>query len=316
MNSTPTHDRCPYTLKPLATLTAVSDEHIFPDALGGALDYSIRVSAKPNSDLGSKVDAPLIDSFLISGLRFLHGIKSRRGDPTLRFRGVIKGTNTRVDLTLKTDGTATQYVQNPVNKNEKGTAAYITVSASDRDAFVRAFIANHHKKGVTVEIAKEHSLVGQPLSCELTIDLLALKRAMAKIAFCGLYEYLGDEYLDDPLVNEWHKMLFSENPEDVRNAKIHGCAFDVDDLTDIMLPPLAPHQHGLAIANLQQRGPVVAVSLFGKGFHSLVALASESSNYGLATLEGKIVVCDTKTGRTEFRSFSDHFVQASARLPL
>ncbi|MFH1300409.1 MAG: hypothetical protein ABIK07_05045 [Planctomycetota bacterium] len=312
----PTHDICPYTLKLLTELAEVNDEHIFPDAIGGLLDYKIRVSTKQNSDLGTMVDGPLINSFLISGLRFMHGIKSRSGDPKLKLRGVIKGTSTVVDLTFSADGSVSQYVRNPVDKNDAGTKANVTVSASDRDAFIKAFVDNHQKKGVTVEIAKEQSLFGQPLECDLELDLLALKRGIAKIAFCGLYEYLGDQYLNDPLVSEWHKMLFSEDPEDVRNAKIHGVAFDLDALLDIMLPPLKPYQHGLAIANLKQRGPIVAVSLFGKKFHSLIALASETSNYGLDVLEGKIVICDTKASKTTVCSFGNHFVYTANRFPM
>ncbi len=102
------HLKCPYTLLPLAELEAaatgprpaISTEHIFPDSIGGVKDYAIRVSSKANSELGARIDAPLAASFLVSGLRMMHGIRSRSGDPELTLRGRIEGTNKEVELTF------------------------------------------------------------------------------------------------------------------------------------------------------------------------------------------------------------------------
>lgn len=81
-----TYNLCPYTLKPLVEIAKTNAEHIFADAIRGVKGYTIRVSAKSNGNLGTLIDAPLISWFL-SGLRLTHGIKSRTGDPELKFRG-------------------------------------------------------------------------------------------------------------------------------------------------------------------------------------------------------------------------------------
>lgn len=310
-----THDVCPYTLKPLAHLDETNVEHIFPDAIGGVKDYVVRVSAKANGDLGGVIDSPLINSFLISGLRLMHGIRSRHGDPQLKFRGVIEGTATQVELTFESEGKVYAYVRNPVSNDPSGKKSEITISADARDKFVKSFIENHRKKGRTVRIAKENSVVGQQISSDLAVDLLAIKRALAKIAYAAVYEYLGDQYLADPLIPEWQKILFSTNPEEVHNSKIHGLAFDAESILEVMLPPLEPYQHAVAIANMHQKGPVVAVSLFGRGFHSLFALASETSNYGLDELEGKIAICDARGAKTTFLDFRQHFIKTADAFP-
>jgi hypothetical protein len=150
----------------------------------------------------------------------------------------------------------------------------------------------------------------------LEIDVLAIQRALAKIAYGAIYDYLGDEYLYDPMVAEWRRMLFSDDPEEVERSRIHGLAFDVERMLAILLPPLKPHEHGVAVANLQQRGPVVAVSLFGGSFYSLVALASETSNYGMEELDGKISICDAKAATMKFIHFREHFLRTCGGVPL
>lgn len=318
------YEHCPYTLRRLAEIEAdpksldppTNDEHIIPDAIGGTKEFTFRAETRANSDLGTKVDFPLLNSFLINGLRLMYGIKSRSGDPKLTLQGTILTGNKVVEMTFWGGGDITTHVRRPVEVDSSGNKIKVVVPASERDAFVANFIKNHARKGKTAVIEKEWSLVGEPLSVNLEIDLLAIKRALAKIAYGAIYEHLGDEYLHDPMVVEWRRMLFSDDPEEVKRSKIHGVAFDVEKMLSILLPPLKPHEHGVAVANLRQRGPVVAVSLFGGSFHSLVALASEFSNYGMEELDGKISICDAKAGTMKFIDFREHFLGICGAVPL
>lgn len=302
------HDRCPYTLKPLATLPKVNDEHIFPDAIGGGLDYSIKVDEKKNSDLGTLLDGPLVSSPLIAGMRLNHGIKSRSGDPKWKMRGRIKGTEKQVEVTIPSSGPVELYIRKPVEIDPGGSSGLATFSLPDRDEFLSKLVASYARKGKTLAFGNEVSLGGE-CEVDLSFDVRLIKRGMLKIAFAALYEFIGDDFLDDPLIPEWHKAIFAPTDDEAMTAKIHGVAFDSPELLKVMLPDLKPYEHAVSIANIQQQGPVVAVSLFGNSFHHLLALGSETSNFGLRVLEGKIAVCDAKAAKTRFISFEEHFVQ-------
>lgn len=310
-----TYDRCPYTLKPLASLPEVNDEHIFPDAIGGVKDFCVRVDAKGNSDLGSKIDAPLIESFLIAGLRMQHGIKSRSGAPRWKMDGVLKDSGRKVQVVFPESGDVEVEIRKPVEMADGGAKGKLVLRPDQRDAFLKQFIENHKKKGRTVIVSAESASRVSEVEIPIAVDLLALKRAMLKIAYLSVYELLGDAFLDDPLIPEWHKGFMSNDPEVARTARIHGVAFDSSQVLNLVLPPLQSYEHAVVVANLQQQGPVVGVALFGTGFHSLVAIASETSHYGLDVGCGKISICDAKAGRTRSIEFSEHLAQTAARMP-
>jgi hypothetical protein len=311
-----THDRCPYALRPLAELEPeTDDEHVFPDSIGGVKDYSVRVGKKANSDLGSRIDAPLVDSMVIGGLRLQHGIRSRSGRLKWTLRGSTKDAGREVDVTFCEDGTSEVFFRKPVEMNDSRTVGKLIVTPKERDAFLKTFIENHQRKGRKVQIAAESLSLVESIEIPIAVDMVALKRAMIKIAYAATYEYLGDAFLNDPLIPEWHKAFLGNDASRVRDAKLHGVAFDTHNILNLMLPALEPYEHAVAIANLQMQGPVVAVTLFGKSFHSLVLIASETSDFGLTVGEGKIAICDAKAGKTRFVNFMDHLVATSNQMP-
>ena len=73
---------CPYcgTNHP-DTATGRSIEHVIPYGLGGCDGLTIVTCHKSNNDLGSRVDAPFMDSFLIRAKRFFLGLESNKGNP-------------------------------------------------------------------------------------------------------------------------------------------------------------------------------------------------------------------------------------------
>jgi len=307
--SQPVRDVCPYALKPLGGCSDLSKEHIFPDAIGGVLDYCIKVDAKKNSDLGTLVDGPLVSSPLIEALRLLHGIKSRSGVPELRMRGNISGTNTPVDITIPASGPIGVRAHKPVEIDRSTGRGRAIFSPDDRDAFLSELAANFARKGKTVIFGHEYSM-GGGYDVDLSLDLRALKRGMMKIAYAAIYEYLGDQYLRDPSIPEWHTALFSETDDQAMSARIHGLAFE-SDLIWTMIPKLQPYEHAVAIARFEEIGPIVAVALFGGEFFHLIARVSETSSYGMDVLDGKIAICDPKAAKTRILDFRDHFVKAA-----
>ena len=311
----PTYTLCPYALKPLTDLKEVNDEHIFMDAIGGVKDYCVRVSKELNSDLGTRIDAPLINSPLIAGLRLQHGIKSRAGSPTWKLKGATKDTNRPVEMVFDEAGKVDISLRKPVDMAGNGLTGSLILKPDEKEQFLRDFIANHKRKGKTVIVKAEHNLKIEEIEVPITVDLLAIKRALTKIAYVAVYEYLGDAFLCDPLIPEWHKAFLCPDPEAAKTAKLHGLSFDVQDQLEMLFPLLQPYEHAVAIVNLGQHGPVVTVTLFGKSFHSAVMLASETSNYGLQYGEGRIAICDAKAGKTRFAGFTDHLITLAQNFP-
>lgn len=316
MSKSVMHNLCPYTLRSLTDLEDVNDEHIFPDAVGGVKDYSVRVSTKVNSELGSRIDAPLVESFLIAGLRLQHGIKSRSGKSAWRMRGETADSGHNVEVTFPEEGDVEIRFIKPAVMSDDGASGKLILKPEPKASFLRQFIENHKRKGHEVRVIAESTSVAEEIKVPITVDLLALKRGISKIAFLAVYEYLGDEFLSDPLVREWHRAFLSDKKEDALCARIHGSTFNCQDLFGIIMPPLQPYEHAAVVANLNMRGVVVAVSLFGSGFHNLLSLASETSNYGLKEGEGKIVICNAKSGRMQFIDFMDHLVKKSRKIPI
>lgn len=292
---------CPYSGE---AAEEFSDEHIFPHALGGGLDYKLRVSKKSNQELGDTIDAALINSPLIQAVRTELGIRSRSGEPTWQLTGTVRGTDTRVELTFRQGQEMIQRVINPITTDvHHPNSKIISGSKDDFDKFLRTFIRNHERKGHIVELGPETSLINQPLDVDLTFDMAAVKRALGKIAFASLIHYLP-EYINDPLVPEWRKLM-SGSPEEAMQARIYGTAFDADQILPTLFPKLQPYEHGVTIGTLQKNRVLVAVSLFGLNFHHIIAVASDHETYGIGELCGRIAICDARNRTTRFIDYNE-----------
>ena len=308
-----THDICPYTLKKLADLPSVNDEHIFPDSIGGTASYIVRVDTTTNSQLGTTVDSAFVDSPLLAALRSGLGIKSRSGASKWKLRVVTEGTNRPVEVVFESDGNVDFRYQKPVEFDASGKGTII-VAPECRDAFIENIIKNLKRKGKTLQIADEILGQAEPVKLNFTIELDALKQGLMKIAFLAAYEFLGDAFLKDPLIPEWHKAVLSSSAADAMTAKIHGKALEPNEYLNVLLPDIQGHEHAVAVFDLQQRGPVVIVKLFGSDLLSSFCMVSETSNFGLKPLDGKIVICDTKARRVRTMKYADHFVSRSEKL--
>ncbi len=307
-----THNICPYSLDPLQSLAEVDSEHIFPDAIGGGRDYCVRVAKRANSDLGSRIDRPLVDSFFIGALRLLHGIRSRSGRLEWRLQGEMSDTKQPVDVLLPEAGEMTIRFRKPVVMAEGGESGTIHVRPDERDAFLKELTANYGRKGRSVTITAESRKRVEAVHVPISDETFVLKRAIAKIAYVGAYECLGDAFLADPVACDWREVFMTDDLAKIEKVRIRGGAFDIGDVLKLVLPSMAAYEHGLVVANIGQPGPVVCVSLFGKGPHSMMFIASESTNFGLEPGEGKIAICDGTTRMTRFLDFKDHMQALSA----
>ncbi len=293
-------DICPYRGEAASVL---SDEHIFPHALGGGLNYSIRVSKRANDELGDTLDAALMSSPLIQILRLRYGVRSRSGEPEWRVRARLMPENVDADLVFKSNGSLEQRILKPVKSiDQKG--GELILGPDQVEKFLDQFIDGQKKRGRETKITAHLPQSNSYYIIDISLDLHMLQRSMCKIAFAALFEYLGNKFLDDPLVTEWRKVLFSQDRSAIEKSRIRGRGFLSSQHVGLLIPDLLPHEHGIAIVNLYENLPVCCVSLFGTEFHNLLAVASETSNLGVAPLNGIVVICDAKTRKITRKDFS------------
>jgi hypothetical protein len=81
---------CPYCGIDHDDATTIrSVEHIVPYGIGGSDSLTILTCDRSNNDLGSTVDAPFMDSYVVRAKRFFLGLESNKGNPpTLDLGGI------------------------------------------------------------------------------------------------------------------------------------------------------------------------------------------------------------------------------------
>jgi hypothetical protein len=271
------------------------------------------VDKKTNSQLGTTVDSAFVDSPLLAALRSKLGIKSRSGPSKWKLRGTTEGTNRPIEVVIESSGDVDIHYRKPIEFDASGKGTII-VPPEKRDSFLENLARNLRRKGKTLHIANEAKGQAESAKLNFSIELDALKQGLVKIAFLAAYEFLGDAFLKDPLIPEWHKAVLSVSSADAMNANIHGTALEPNEYLNILLPDIQEHEHAAAVVNLQQQGPVIIVKLFGCDLLSSFCLASKTSNFGLKPLDGKIVICDTKARHVRTLKYADHFVARSEKL--
>ncbi|HTW68169.1 MAG TPA: hypothetical protein VME17_26320 [Bryobacteraceae bacterium] len=304
----PKQIRCPYTRQALSVIDA-SVEHIVPAALGGGGDFAVMAERKSNNDLGSSLDEPLISSPLIGLQRVDLGIKGYSGGPRLKLPGKVKGHAVPIEVTFSTDAIDT-HVRKPVEMDPSGNSGRIVIPANQEAEFTKKLMTDYARKGKEIRLDESYTL-GTEMELDFGFDVLLLKRAMAKIAFLAAFRVLGDEFLNDPLYDEWHNCIFATDHERLVKTKLRGVAFDAANLFAVSAPPIERYEHMAVVANLQMAGPVVMVSLFGTKFHHMMAIASDSKQYNLGVGEGQIAICDATTRKTRFIDYLDFLLMRS-----
>lgn len=138
------------------------------------------------------------------------------------------------------------HYRKPVEFDTSGKGTII-VSPEKRDSFLENLAQNLRRKGKTQHIANEVQGWAESAKLNFSIELDALKQGLVKIAFLAAYEFLGDAFLKDPLIPEWHKAVLSTS--DAMAAKIHGVALEPNEYLNILLPDIQEHEHAAGCWN-------------------------------------------------------------------
>lgn len=190
-----------------------SEEHVFPDAIGGRLVLS-DVCRECNSVLGRDVDYKLTDNLLVQTARYIYKIPNRQGDiigpfPDLR----TDETNEPVRLILdkKTGDIEKLYIipQKPfiekkgdkeiiklkLDVQDRGKAPEIIKKFCKRNGISEPSPEQFDKMLQEAEIQSSHLT----LTGKFCIDVNGIKRAILKIAYELSYYWLKRDFLYDTM---------------------------------------------------------------------------------------------------------------------
>lgn len=307
------HTRCPYTLESLERTADTIRGHIFPESIGGAGCYSLRVSKTPDNQLGSLVEAPLVAMPTLTNLRERLGV----GSQNLQYSGTTLGAGVPISVTVDESGGRTEHVVTPAELDPSATSGVMYYGNSPRQErhFTARIESFYGRLGKDVEWETPERLCDM-LAPDRPSDIV-LVRGLAKVAYLATVECIGNDFLDDPLISDWHRLLFAETAQEASQSRITG-NFPVADITmRNLLPDIQEHEHAVVVVNLGPEAPLITlVTLFGSTGHTLLVYASETSSYGLDVLEGKIAICDARTKSMRYLNFGEHLVQDAPRLGL
>lgn len=211
-----------------------SDEHIFPDSIGGSLIIN-NVCKVCNEQIGRNVDSHLVNHLLMQFARLTKKIKGKKGKiPNPLGKGFLKGEN-EVELHYKLDEDGhpkSLYVVPKQKVLEDGQVLQISLDISDQDKLVGIVNKTLKRRGLE-EISVEeivnktqHNLIENPqMEMSLEFDINKFRKALLKIVYEMAYYWIGEEYLLDPMAGKIREYILSDNIE-VEN--LYGFADIVD----------------------------------------------------------------------------------------
>ncbi len=157
---------CPYTLVSVADLSAPSLEHIIPDALGGPNGFSVTADQKMNSQLGTSVDADLINDHVLKFLAMSYGVKTRTGDVSLSLEGTLNLDGEIIPQALKlSKGQLGLRMAKPVRTDPiTGHVTGVIGWGDEADQNLAAVTKRLQRKGFSVEAGESRSGLGRGAS--------------------------------------------------------------------------------------------------------------------------------------------------------
>lgn len=196
------HSPTPRCLICLGDLLAATEEHIFPEAVGGTL-VTQEVCKPCNDYLGSDVDAPVVGTFLVQIIRLCLGLEGKGAIPNPFKRGTLQTDPKQiVHVRLNTSGELVPVMVPRVERS--GDKAIITVDASEKENLLK--IANKVRERASlkpltqeeVEAACDVQNLGQVhIEIPIVQDTFAHYRGLIKIAYELGARWLGSAFLDD-----------------------------------------------------------------------------------------------------------------------
>ncbi|QFP71406.1 HNH endonuclease [Bacillus subtilis] len=200
----------------------LSEEHVFPDAIGGTL-VLFNVCKDCNDILGHSVDHHLTNHWLIQYQRSLLKIPGKSGTIPSPFKGgVIKKTEQKVRLTSDDEGRVKGYLM-PSIKKEKNSDNTFEIEAvfdkQDKEKIPKMMdkILKRQGLGATYSEIDKKIIEGnllEPININIELDQVKYKKAIMKIVYELAHYWLGENYFNDPIGEKIRKYIKSNDFSD------------------------------------------------------------------------------------------------------
>lgn len=195
------------------------DEHVFPESIGGEFPLENMVCKTCNHHLGSKVDRPFVNNFLIEHYRYRFSIANKKGVVPNPYKNGAAVNNPDQKINWDpNNGTLYNFPIKPVVKFRDDGALEISASVDESSGEEALFemiqkTATRNGKQISIEDIKENSDIRyvedhERIEYTFTMDLFEYYGIFVKIAYELASYWLGNIYLNDPTGNELRKFLY------------------------------------------------------------------------------------------------------------
>lgn len=206
----------------------LSDEHIIPDAIGGAM-HSYQVCKKCNSMLGQEIDPLLTNHKLIELIRFSKRIKGKTGKIPNPLGGNLTGEDDAKYLVLDNDGKLNPCLIPDVSVDVSNGQVKLVLDARDKpkaqSMLDKICDRNGWQKHQLTEQELEIKTAPLPkFSIPIAIDLQQFKLPLLKIAYEFCVETISG-YIDDPLAVIISSVIYNKNFDEMKKLAMVGNGF-------------------------------------------------------------------------------------------
>jgi hypothetical protein len=303
--------RCIFCLNPDPP-SGFSDEHVFPEAVGGTLVVRF-VCKECNSRLGHSVDTTVTNHTLIGIARKALGIAGKSGSiPNPLERAVMEADSShkvRFDFAKRSPESiyTIPFVQRTQTGPGRGNLS-VRIDATDADQLgniVNRALARAGAPPVSAqeieELKKNVVRQEQPrLSIPVSLDLSQYRRGLMKIVYELACYWIGESYVDDPMAGLLRQFTFDESlPFDPSQRYPIRGTMRMSPKEPFM--PFWPDERDHLIALMLNRGDLgIHVSVLGV-LDACVAITDSPEKY--AHCEQRFISIDPRTGLTRESTF-------------
>lgn len=300
-----------------------SDEHVFPDSLGGKLILENMVCRDCNGTYGHSVDSDLVNHELIKLIRLAYQIKGKSGNVPnpLEAGHVVEKEHHKIKYKMSDDGTPEAlYTVPSIEKEPLGDGLIISGHVDTCDAGkIEGIIKSICKRqGMVVseeelkKLRNTEILKSQPeIKIQTSFDLVRYKKGILKISYELACYWLGEKYLNDRTAALIRDALKDER--DMSQWKgVHNLKGNIDFIGNHSRIPFWDDKPASHIAFMMQtQGVLIIYVRIFRAFEGIVEVSKTPEAYSVG--DGSFIEIDTKLDEMRASTFIEELSSLGQR---
>ena len=291
-----------------------SDEHLFPDSIGGRLVLKDAVCIDCNSRYGHGADSDLVNHELIKLIRLAYQIKGKSGKvPNPLEKGHVVGKkDQKVQYRMSDSGTPESvYTVPKVTKTpiESGLLIEGHIDASDAGRLEKIITNICKRQGMVISddelerIRNPEVVKSRPeIRVQITCDLLKYKKGVLKIAYELAYYWLGEKYLSDPASKKIRDALMDSKQMNEWEG-VHDIRGKIEFISnERSIIPFWDHKPASHIGLLMSTNGALSIYVrIFKAFEGVVEVSASPEIYDVE--DGRFIEIDSVSGEVAQSTF-------------